>query len=225
MQGRLVLLEEAMLTGWALARMGVAQRHGEGVPDADQEKDAMKPLETPLEVTRVLDALAIPYVVGGSYASSLHGEPRSTRDCDLVVELVKGHLGRFCQALEDKFYLSRAAIEEALARKSTFNLIHFQTGFKIDIFVSAGRPFDRERMARALVLEVAGQPVRFSTAEDTILAKLEWQALSNSEQQWRDILGIVLLAEDGLDRGYLRHWATELGVLEQLEQAFAAVSE
>ncbi|MCA9793218.1 MAG: hypothetical protein KC910_15520, partial [Candidatus Eremiobacteraeota bacterium] len=154
LQGRLAMLEEAMLTGWALARMGADHRRAAGAPEARQEPSPMKPLETPLEVTRVLEALAIPYVIGGSYASSLHGEPRSTRDCDLVVELVQGHLDGFCQALEDTFYLSRAAIEEALARKSAFNLIHLQTGFKIDIFVSTGRRFDRERMARALILEV-----------------------------------------------------------------------
>ena len=110
-------------------------------------------------------------------------------------------------------------MEEALELRRCFNLIRLKTGFKVDIFVSRGRAFDKERLERGLLLQLEGGDLRFSTAEDTVLAKLEWHALSPTTQQWRDVLGILLLQQGNLDRGYLTFWARELDVEALLARA------
>lgn len=226
--GRLELTKQAILTSWSLVAMGrdpLERWLGESRPQFVEEGlSAMQPLATPLQVARVLESLNIPYVVGGSYASSVHGEPRSTRDCDLLVDLSPDHHEALEGALEGEFYLSRSALEEAQRLSRSFNLIHLKTGFKVDLFISQGRPFDDSRLERALVIEVQGQPLRFSSAEDTILAKLEWYSISPTDQQWRDVLGIFLVQGDRLDLGYLNFWARDLGVAKHLARAIDAVS-
>ncbi len=226
-QGRLKLLENAILTSWTLSNLGKKDRSltscQEAAPaEISGELQPMKPLRTPLQAALAFDTLEIPYVVGGSYASSIHGEPRSTRDCDFLADLKTEHLVTLPPLLQKEFYLSETAMEEALRLRRSFNLIHLETGFKIDIFVSEGRPFDEERLKRGISLDIGQQTLRISTAEDTILAKLEWYELHASEQQWRDILGILLIQKNKLDSGYLKFWARELLVEESLQRALAA---
>lgn len=229
--GRLQLLQQAVLEGWALTRLGpsgaIERWLGQRRPERLREELLpIQPLATPLLVCQTLEKLGILYVIGGSYASSVHGEPRFTRDCDILAAIKPQHVDLLVDQLGAEFYLSKTAMTEALKRCTSFSLIHLQTGFKVDLFVAHPRAFDQERLRRGLRLEIGqGIQVRFSTAEDTILAKLEWYTLSPSERQWRDILGILMLQQDRLDPGYLRFWARELEVTELLEKAQAEVSQ
>ncbi|MBI3924028.1 MAG: hypothetical protein HY319_00655 [Armatimonadetes bacterium] len=114
-----------------------------------------------------LDELGIEYLLGGSLASSIHGEPRSTRDADIVAELTREGCQALAERLETEFYLSLPAMHEAVRRGSSFNAVHLQTGFKIDVFVSKLRPFDRSRVSRRIEVQLAGRRFRLPTAEDT----------------------------------------------------------
>ncbi len=128
-----------------------------------------------LVVTRVLDELEVPYVVGGSLASSLHGIPRSTQDADLVAALRTDHIQPFIQRLEGTFYLSLESVETAVRRRTSFNLIHLKTMIKVDLFVFSGTPLARQEMARRQTLPIPGEPtsqLQFASPEDTILQKL-----------------------------------------------------
>lgn len=183
-----------------------------------------EPIAVTLLVTTTLEQLGIVYLIGGSLASALHGVVRTTLDTDLVAEIRPKHVAPLLKELQIAFYLDAEAIEDAIRRHSSFNLIHLETMFKVDIFVSKQRPFDEVQFARRIRQIVAANPeqsIYVASAEDTILTKLEWyrQGGEVSERQWRDVLGIFKVQADNLDVEYLHRWANELGVTDLLEKA------
>lgn len=181
-------------------------------------------LQLVLRVTRLLEELAIAHHLGGSFASSIHGVPRQTRDADIVADFPVQAVERFVQALEDEFYVDEPMILDAIRRHSCFNLIHLETGFKVDIFVAGRGPFDRAELERARAMPVPSDPpssIHVKSAEDLILRKLEWYRLGGcvSDRQWSDIQGVLRAQGDLLEVAYLRRWATSLGVADLLERA------
>jgi hypothetical protein len=185
--------------------------------DSDDLIDALAP------VVEALQRLQVRHYVGGSIASSFHGATRSTMDVDLVAELSEEKITDFVNCFGGEFYLSEAAVREAVKRRSCFNLIHLPSSFKIDIFVSRERPFDDESMRRAR-LERLGESksveVPIATAEDTIISKLERFRLTNeaSERQWDDVSRLLKLLGDAADRVYLQRAAKIVGVADLLER-------
>ena len=187
-----------------------------------------QPLKVALLVVEVFEALTVPYFIGGSFASAWHGIARATLDSDIVADLHPEHVEAFVQALEDVFYLDKTAVREAVERSGSFNLIHLDTMFKVDVFVAKQRPFDRAQLQNATEQIVAEDPIRtayIASAEDTILAKLEWYRLGGevSERQWRDVLGVASLQYESLDWRYMTDHAVTLHVSDLLERLKNAV--
>lgn len=188
-----------------------------------------EPIEVTLKVTAVLEQLHIPYLIGGSLASVLYGMVRTTQDADIVAEMGLEHLQPFVSALQDEFYIDDEMIAVAIHRHSSFNIIHLETFFKVDLFIPPLRAFLQSQFARAqrhnftFATEISA---KFATPEDTILAKLEWYRLGGevSDRQWRDILGIIKTRADKLDLAYLQKWAEEIQVSSLLERAFQEAS-
>ena len=187
-----------------------------------------EPIAVASLVTGALTRIGVSYVIGGSFASSVHGEPRSTNDIDMVVDLRQGDMDAFISAIASECYVSRDAVAEALRTGGAFNVIHKPTAVKVDIFVAGSDAFDRERLQRRTPVSFSSgsAPVTLfvDTAEDTILRKLEWfrRGGESSERQWRDVAGIVNAQSSRLDRVYLREWASKLGVSDLVERALAA---
>jgi hypothetical protein len=183
-----------------------------------------EPVEVTIKVTALFDGLGIPYLIGGSLASALYGMVRTTQDADIVAEMRPEHLQPFIEALQDEFYLDEEMIAEAIQRQASFNIIHRETLFKVDVFIPRPRPFLQSQFARAqrhtfqFDTEISA---KFSSPEDTILAKLEWYRLGGeiSERQWRDILGVLKTRAGELDLEYMQLWADELQVGDLLECA------
>lgn len=179
-------------------------------------------------VVEALDDLNVRYYVGGSVASSAHGLGRSTADVDLVVELVPQKVELFASRLEQAYYLDREAIRDAIRRRGSFHLLHLESMVKIDVYLSRGRPFDRQAgnrtVARFLTGTEEGRRFELASAEDVILSKLEWYEAGGrtSERQLSDIQGVLDVQGTALDLEYLRRWAPELGVADLLERALAA---
>jgi hypothetical protein len=177
-----------------------------------------------------LDRIGVSYVIGGSFASSVHGEPRSTNDIDMVVDLRPIDIDAFIDAMGSECYVSREAVVDAVGAGGTFNLIHMPTAVKVDIFVAGSDAFDRARLQRRMpvMFSSGAKPVTLfvDTAEDTILRKLEWyrRGGETSERQWRDVAAIVAAQSPRLDRAHLREWAVRLGVEDLLARALEAAA-
>ena len=165
-----------------------------------------------------LDECGIPYMITGSFASNIHGLPRATQDADVVIEVEPRTLERFLESLGLAFYQSMEAAMEALAREEMFNVVHLETGFKVDLIVRKSRPFSRIEFSRRQPAFYLGENRWFATAEDTILAKLEWSKRAGSERQFNDALNVAKLQRENLDRAYLEKWARELDILDLLKK-------
>jgi hypothetical protein len=183
-------------------------------------------LEPLIDVIRELDRCEIPHMLAGSLASTYHGEPRTTRDIDLVIDPSEQRLMRFVRGLAvERYYASEAAAAEAWHSRSQFNLVHLPTGWKIDLILRRDRPFSRMEFSRRERAEVMGVAVFVATAEDTVLAKLEWARAGESERQMRDVIGILDARGQNLDRDYLERWARELGIEDLWQAAERAARE
>jgi hypothetical protein len=167
-----------------------------------------------------LDECSIPYMVTGSFASNMHGVPRATYDADVVIDLDQQSLERLVERLGEEFYLSPEGAREALARERMFNIIHFETGFKVDLIIKKKRAFSQEEFARREQASYLGQPRWFATAEDVIIAKLEWSKPEDSERQFTDALNVARIQGEKLDREYLEKWARDLDLEQHLERLF-----
>lgn len=181
-----------------------------------------RPAEVLQRVVRLLDSLSVPYVVGGSYASSIYGAARFTRDVDLVVDLALEKVDPLADGLSPEYYVDRDAMRQAVRAGDSFNAVHPDIGFKVDFFILGQGPFDRQSFARrrATTLEGDDVPIFFYVPEDILLRKLEWFRKGGevSEQQWRDVIGILLVQRDRLDDAYMKRWAAALGVSDLLDR-------
>ena len=174
-------------------------------------------------VSKAFNNLGIRFYIGGSVASSFHGAARSTLDVDLVAEMTEETIPGFLNHFGEDFYVSPSAIKEAVQNKSSFNLIHLPTSFKVDVFVSRQRAFDNSVMDRAVTQNLGNKTslkVPIATAEDAILCKLEWYRKTNetSERQWDDVTRLMKLLGDSADISYLKKSAAGIGVDDLLDR-------
>jgi len=182
-----------------------------------------------LLVADALDALGVSYAIGGSLSSAIHGVMRATMDADLVADLGLEHVEPLAQTLSDAFYADAHMMRDAIRRHSSFNLIHLDTTFKVDVFVAKPRAFDRAQLARRQVHLLSEDPERrayVTSAEDIVLAKLEWYRMGDeiSDRQWRDVLGVLKVQQNRLDLAYMQEMAVQLGVGDLLERALQEAS-
>ena len=185
-------------------------------------------LPEPLQVVRrlilVFDALEIPYLIGGSVASSIVGVERATQDIDFVVALEERHIDALVIELEIDFYADSDLIRAAMQQTSSANVIHLPTMVKADLFILPDTPFARSQMERRLQLPILGpdEPqVYITSSEDMILQKLLWYRFTGerSEKQWSDVQGIFRIQAKSLNLAYLIRWADFLEIGDLLQRA------
>lgn len=167
-------------------------------------------------VVSAFDKIGILYYIGGSISSSIHGIPRTTMDIDIIADIKQEHVEALYLSLESGYYIDKDMIREAIRHHSSFNIIHFDSMMKIDIFVLKEREFDREAFKRKKmgVQDIDGSRFNYfiSSPEDIILSKLEWFKMGGevSERQWGDIIGVLKVQENNLDMEYLQKWIHRL---------------
>jgi len=180
-------------------------------------------------VIKAFEKLGVQYYIGGSIASSAYGLARATLDVDMVSDLKPEHVHHLVKMLEPDYYIEEEMILNAIKRRSSFNIIHLETMIKVDVFLKKDSPYAREafKLKRKETLDEERETVEsyLASCEDIILNKLEWLSLGGgvSERQWNDVLGVIKVQGDLLDKGYLFYWAAELGLSELLKKAFKEV--
>ena len=177
-------------------------------------------------VLEVLDRLGVPYHLGGSYASAIHGIPRQTHDVDLVVDLPKDRIRDLVQALAGEFYVDDEAVSSAVRERGSCNLVHLATGIKVDFFVKGDSAFDLVEFERRVAVRLGDETphdVFVKSAEDTLLRKLLWYRLGGeaSDRQWEDVRGILSVQGERLDLAYVHDWADRLGIRDLLDRLLA----
>ncbi len=190
----------------------------------DQSHDVLLP------VVEALEQIGIPYVIGGSVASSSWGFPRSTNDADVVADIKPEQVAPLVALLNEDFYMDAQAIHEAIRRRGTFNIIHYETVFKVDIFIRKDTPFADAEFAHArprTLNESSTRLVTMSSPENTVLHKLLWYQMGGgiSERQWLDVLAVLKVRGPELDQIYMREWAERLGVTPLLDQALSEAGD
>jgi len=182
------------------------------------------------QVVRILEEYKITYVLVGSLASSMHGMYRSTADIDLLADIKPEHVRPLLEALNTSFYVDDHAMRQAVDQRRSFNAIHFDSVFKVDIFIPKGDDFATKQLERRQLRQInpdSDQFVYVATAEDTILAKLRWYRDGGevSSTQWSDVLGILGVTAFSLEFDYLREWSEKLGVRDLLDRALTSARD
>jgi len=182
-----------------------------------------EPIGVTMTVINALEDLGVRYVVVGSLASAVHGVVRATIDADLVADLDLDDVEPLAKRLNAAFYADQKMMRDAVRCRASFNLIHLETTFKVDVFVAKSRSFDQAH----LLSDALKARAYVATAEDIVLSKLEWYQMGGcvSDRQWRDVLGVLKVQGDRLDLDYLRGMAVSLDVTGLLTQALAEARE
>jgi hypothetical protein len=173
-------------------------------------------------VIRAMDAANVDYYIGGSMASSVHGEARLTQDLDFIVRLHPSQVPILVSTLGDAYYADADMIREAIEFRSSANVIDLTTGLKADIIVPEESPFVESEFARKTLAKLAAHPDApegyVCSAEDIVLQKLRWYRMGGevSDRQWRDVKGVLVYQAARLDSAYLDKWAAELGIADLL---------
>jgi hypothetical protein len=170
-----------------------------------------------------LERVGIPYMLTGSYASSFHSLPRATRDLDFVISPTREQIRALVAALpKDEFYVDERAALEALNGHGQFNAIDTITGWKADFIIRKPRSFSTSEFERRYRATLDGVELTIATAEDVVLAKLEWAKLGSSDRQIEDAATVLRARAPHLDWDYLDRWTRHLGVEIQWRAALDA---
>jgi hypothetical protein len=164
----------------------------------------------------VVERLGLRYFITGSMASMRYGEVRFTNDIDIVIELPPSRVGELCDSFPpEDYYVSEEAARSAALRGGQFNVIRPDAGLKVDFIVTPGGSAQHARFDRAVRLPTDdGGAAVFTSAEDSIVSKLDSFLEGESEKHLRDIASILKISGDQLDLAYISKWATEAGLNE-----------
>jgi len=194
------------------------------IPNSDPAMWAQDPSAIAQLLHSVFEQLNIRYYITGGVAAIAYGEPRTTQDIDLVIEVATGSIDTLVSILEQSgFYVPLGAVEDVkTGRGQVLSVTHIEQVLRADIVINSDSPFDCSKMNRRqlIAIDLAGEALYWvGTPEDIILAKLLWGQRSSSEKQWRDVLAVLKVQQEALDYGYLSEWAEQLDLSDLLNQA------
>jgi hypothetical protein len=177
-------------------------------------------------LAKSLDELHIPYLLTGSMATIAYGEPRFTNDIDVVVAMTAGHVQAFCAAFHaPDFYCPREVVEEAVRQKFQFNILHPESGLKVDVIMASDSAFDRSRLGRGVRLPAGADfEATFAAPEDVIVKKLQYFREGGSEKHLRDIVGVLKVQGERIDQVYLADWVARLDLGNEWQLIVARLS-
>ena len=169
-----------------------------------------------LLVLEALEAADIPYMIGGAVAAWAWGEPRATRNLDLVIQIPTGAVVKLSEEMEKRDMLLPAGIIQDRLKDhrgdDQLNAIHGSSGYKADLYLlKEGDSFRAEAFSRRVLVDLGpglGE-LYLHTPEDLILYKLLYYSISQQTKHIRDITSIVQTMGDKLDTNYIQKWVAE----------------
>jgi hypothetical protein len=167
------------------------------------------------DVLSRLEEAQIPYMVVGSLSSIVYGEPRMTKDMDIVIDVPAQDASKFEFNFPfSGFYCPPADIlKDEIVNRGQFNLIHHESGLKIDVIVRKQSPHSIEEFKRRQKISFwKGFEAYIASPEDVIIKKLDYYRQGGSEKHIVDIRGI--LASSEIDQEYLYKWLSQLGLID-----------
>jgi hypothetical protein len=171
-----------------------------------------------------LEAAAVPYMLTGSYASSLHSIPRATRDIDIIIFPNRDQLRSFLESLSpSSYHFDFQDALDSLLRRSQFNVIDYETGWKIDFIIPPFDEFNVEEFERRLMIDVGGMQLSVVSPEDIVIAKLRWAKAGESERQIEDAATVLRVQASNMNIGYIEMWVRRLQLDEQWRSALKRV--
>ena len=178
-------------------------------------------------IVQALESLEISYMITGSHASAFYGEPRFTKDIDIVADLKEERVDAFVKFFPaDKFYCDKDMIRAEIKRRGQFNIIHSTSGLKIDIILTKETPFSKTEFSRrkreALFTD---KEANFASPEDVIIKKMDFYKQGGSEKHLRDVTGILKISGDMIDTNYITEWADILGLRDIWDAVLRRVKE
>jgi hypothetical protein len=164
-----------------------------------------------------LETAEVPYMVSGSVASIIYGEPRLTNDIDLIVHVDSGDVSKFTEAFPlTDFYCPPEEvmiIEVRRRQRGHFNLIHHDTGHKADVYLFGEEPLHAWGFAHRRRIEMdENQSLWVAPPEYVILRKLQYFREGGSDKHIGDIRGMLEVSAADIDRDVLDHWIPALGL-------------
>ncbi|NJK87634.1 MAG: hypothetical protein HC906_18330 [Bacteroidales bacterium] len=163
------------------------------------------------EVVSLLDNGKLPYLISGSLAYNFYAVPRATRDIDVIIEMGEKDIDFFIFNLKNKYYFNKSAIEDAVHRKNMFNIIHFESGYKLDIILLSDDLFEKNKFSRKVKIQYENDLFLWIiTAEDLIISKLRWIQQLESNLHKNDIKQLLLYP--GLNMDYIYKWCKTLNL-------------
>lgn len=175
-------------------------------------------------IIAALDQAGIPHMLTGSFASAFYGSPRATQDIDLVIEADAARLQVLVSLLPaESYYVDADAAMEALESETQFNVVDLQSGWKVDLMIRKQRPFSREEFARRVSVQLLGEALYVVSAEDLVVAKLEWAGKGGSRRQFEDVASILRIRGAALDVAYVERWVEALGLRDDWREVLSMV--
>jgi len=169
----------------------------------------------------LFETLEIPYYITGGVAAIAYGEPRTTRDLDAVISIAPARIATLVQALETSGFYVPGVLDAVEGRMQTLSITHIESISRADLLLATLDEFEQSKFQRRQPIDVPGiGSLFFASAEDLILSKLRWGQRTESEKQWRDVLGVLKVKGETLDFQYLAEWSDRLGLLDDLNRAF-----
>lgn len=167
-------------------------------------------------VKKVVDALeknGVSYMLTGAFAVNYYGKARLTHDIDLVVQISLDDADKVVSLFQDEFYVALEGIIDAVKHGTMFNLIHPETGIKIDCWMLKHKEYDELSFSRKRREIIFDQKMYISSPEDLIITKLDWYKKSETQKHYEDVVGIFEIQEGKLDIDYIKKWAAHLSFL------------
>ena len=172
------------------------------------------------EVIVCFESLDIPYFITGSIAAILYGEPRFTHDIDIVADIREDHIEDMQKCFPEKqYYFDPDAARNAIKHRFQFNIIHPESGLKVDFFLPKDTQFDRNRFDRCRRMNISdNRQASFASPEDVILMKLHYYREGGSDKHLRDIQSILDISRDLVDIAYIESWVNRLNLAGMWEK-------